>query len=35
MPWNAYRDLTDNDLRAIYEYLSAVPCVQSAGHDCN
>ncbi len=27
MPWPALKDLTDHDLRAIYEYLSAVPCV--------
>lgn len=31
MPWPTLRDLSDNDLRAIYEYLSAVPCIQ--GHD--
>jgi hypothetical protein len=28
MPWPAYQDLTDGDLRAIYEYLSAIPCVE-------
>lgn len=28
MPWPNFRNLTDHDLRAIYEYLSAVPCVQ-------
>ncbi len=27
MPWPALKDLTDYDLRAIYEYLSAVQCV--------
>ena len=27
MPWPAFRHQTDEDLRAIYEYLSAVPCV--------
>jgi hypothetical protein len=27
MPWPAYKDMTDHDLRAIYEYLSAIPCV--------
>ena len=27
MPWPVYQDMTDRDLRAIYEYLSAVPCV--------
>jgi len=28
MPWPIYRNMTDHDLRAIYEYLSAVPCVE-------
>jgi len=28
MPWPGFSKLTDHDLRAIYEYLSAVPCVQ-------
>jgi len=28
MPWSVYQDMTDNDLRAIYEYLSAIPCVE-------
>jgi hypothetical protein len=28
MPWPVYRNMTDRDLRAIYEYLSAVPCVE-------
>jgi hypothetical protein len=27
MPWPADKDMTDHDLRAIYEYLSAIPCV--------
>jgi hypothetical protein len=27
MPWPAYQKLTDRDIRAIYEYLKAVPCV--------
>jgi hypothetical protein len=27
MPWPAYRNMTDRDLRAIYEYLSAIPCI--------
>jgi hypothetical protein len=27
MPWPDYRKLTENDLRAIYEYLKALPCV--------
>jgi hypothetical protein len=28
MPWPNFKDLTDHDIRAIYEYLKAVPCVQ-------
>jgi hypothetical protein len=28
MPWPLLRSLTDHDLRAIYEYLSAIPCVE-------
>jgi cytochrome c553 len=28
MPWPVYQSLSDNDLRAIYEYLSAIPCVE-------
>jgi hypothetical protein len=27
MPWPAYQDLTEKDLKAIYEYLKAVPCI--------
>jgi hypothetical protein len=27
MPWPIYRNMTDHDLRAIYEYLSAIPCI--------
>ena len=34
MPWYEYKNMSDRDLRAIYEYLSAVPCVASAGHVC-
>lgn len=30
MPWPAYREWTDRDLLAVYEYLKAIPCVQSA-----
>ena len=25
MPWPVYQDMTDHDLRAMYEYLSAIP----------
>ena len=28
MPWPNLRHLSDHDLRAIYEYLSTIPCVQ-------
>jgi hypothetical protein len=28
MPWPNFKDYSDQDLRAIYEYLSAVPCLQ-------
>lgn len=27
MPWPSFRHMTDHDLRAIYEYLSAIPCI--------
>ena len=30
MPWPVYRNMTDNDLRAIYEYLSSIPCIPTA-----
>lgn len=28
MPWPNFKDFTDLDLRAVYEYLKAVPCLQ-------
>jgi hypothetical protein len=28
MPWPNLQDLTDRDIRAIYEYLRAIPCVR-------
>ena len=28
MPWPVYRDMTDRDLRAIFEYLSSIPPAQ-------
>jgi hypothetical protein len=40
MPWNIYRNMTERDLRAVYEYLSAVPCIAGPPepsplhHDC-
>jgi hypothetical protein len=27
MPWPIYHNMTEHDLRAIYEYLSAIPCI--------
>jgi hypothetical protein len=27
MPWPSFQDMTDHDIRAIYEYLSAIPCI--------
>jgi hypothetical protein len=34
MPWPAYRNMTDRDLRAIYEYLSTIPCIAGPDHVC-
>lgn len=28
MPWPTFQKMTDHDLRAIYEYLSAIPCLE-------
>ena len=28
MPWPVHHNMTDHDLRAIYEYLSAIPCIE-------
>lgn len=28
MPWPIYANMTDHDLRATYEYLSAIPCLE-------
>jgi hypothetical protein len=30
MPWPVYGQMSDNDLEAVYEYLSAIPCRGSA-----
>jgi len=30
MPWPIYKNMTYRDLRAIYEYLSAIPCIQGS-----
>ena len=29
MPWPNFQNMTDHDLRAIYEYLSAIPCIDT------
>jgi hypothetical protein len=29
MPWPVYHNMTDHDIRAIYEYLSAIPCIDT------
>jgi hypothetical protein len=28
MPWPTFRKMNDHDLRAIYEYLSAIPSIE-------
>ena len=28
MPWFEFHNMTEHDLRAIYEYLSAIPCIE-------
>ncbi len=28
MPWPNFQNMTDNDVRAMYEYLSAIPCIE-------
>ena len=41
MPWPNFGNMTDHDLRAIYEYLSAIPCIAGPPapsplhHDCH
>ena len=35
MPWPLFQKMTDHDLRAIYEYLSAVPCVEGPTDPAN
>ena len=29
MPWPDFQDMTDGDIEAIYEYLSAIPCIDN------
>jgi hypothetical protein len=33
MPWPYFQNMSDNDLRAIYEYLSAIPCVEGGPNE--
>jgi hypothetical protein len=35
MPWSVYQDMTDRDLRAIFEYLSAIPHAEPFCKDAN
>ena len=28
MPWPTFHNMTDHDIRAVYEYLSAIPCLE-------
>lgn len=41
MPWPVHQNMTDHDIRAIYEYLSAIPCIAGPPapsplhNDCN
>ncbi len=28
MPWPTFQNMSDNDIKAIYEYLSAIPCLE-------
>ena len=31
MPWPTYGNMSDDDIRAIYEYLRAIPCISHKG----
>ena len=33
MPWPAYANMTDRDLSSIYEYLSAIPCLEGGPNE--
>jgi hypothetical protein len=30
MPWPTFHNMTDHQIEAIYEYLSAIPCINNA-----
>ncbi|MBI1987678.1 MAG: cytochrome C [Nitrospinae bacterium] len=34
MPWPVIGEMTNDDLKAIYAFLSVIPCVESTGHLC-
>jgi hypothetical protein len=29
MPWPVFHNMTDHQIEAIYEYLSAIPCIDN------
>jgi hypothetical protein len=29
MPWPDFQNMTDHDIQAMYEYLSAIPCIDN------
>jgi hypothetical protein len=31
MPWPTFASMSDNDIKAIYEYLKAIPCISHSG----
>lgn len=33
MPWPIHANMTDHDLRAIYEYLSSIPCLEGGPNE--
>jgi hypothetical protein len=33
MPWEVYRQMTDQDLKAIYAYLRTIPAISNATPD--
>lgn len=34
MPWPVFGEMTNDDLKTIYAFLSVIPCVASTGHSC-
>ena len=35
MPWPTFHNMTDHQVTAIYEYLSAIPCLESSPDPSN